>query len=448
MHNLLTSGALKILVVGLGLSGRSAVRFLLKRGHHVTGMDRSQALLNDDQKVATLRNQGMLAVHESEMIDVQNFDLIVVSPGVPHTHPYYKNALAHGIEVIGEVELACRFIKKVCLGVTGTNGKTTVTLLIAHVLNSAGIKAKALGNIGIPLTEALDDCQHEDLQVYVLELSSFQLETLRYPCLDAGIILNITPDHLDRYAGMEEYAQSKVALKNALKPEGVLFVEERCFETFQHLFKDTNPNLYGFGKENLIYSDAKSVFMSKKQAFALPQELVGIYSHDIENIMAAFAICATQGVSGEQFVQGLGSFQKPPHRIQFVTTKQGIRFYDDSKGTNIDAVIRAVNSFNGNILLIAGGVDKGFPYSPWIKAFNGKVKSIFALGQSASKIQADLQSHIPVEICADLDKAVRQAATLAKEGDIVLLSPGCSSFDMFKDYTQRGKEFQRIVNAL
>jgi UDP-N-acetylmuramoylalanine--D-glutamate ligase len=442
---------MKVLVLGLGVSGRSAAQYLLQRNASVVGIDK-----NSNLPVADLCRQGMVFLSEESGIDVSSFDLVVVSPGISPTHPIYSKALEQGIEVIGEVELACRDMAyhcrhqnlnfdadsdiKKCLAVTGTNGKTTVTLLTEHVLQQAGIKAKALGNVGTPLTAAMDDAD-----LYVIELSSFQLETLTSRFIDAGVILNITPDHLDRYPSMEAYAAAKISMEKNIKERGVLFVEDKCFQEFGHLFANDHP-CYGYSQDDYLYTDKQEVYLKGKKMFSLPEACKHL--HDMENIMASFALCNSMSISPEQFLSGLASFKKPSHRIEFVRTIDGVHYYDDSKGTNIDAVMRAVEGLEGQIVLIAGGVDKGFPYTPWINAFAGKVKAICAIGEAKEKIRADLEQHIPVETFSCMEEAVSYAASVAKKGENVLLSPGCSSFDMFKDYAHRGKEFQRLINAL
>lgn len=439
----------RVLILGLGLSGQSAARFLLKRGvASLVGVDANQVLLNRDRSVASLVEQGMRAQHESEPLTISDFDLVVTSPGIPPSHPYYRQAIEKGIEVIGEMELACRNIQNCCLAVTGTNGKTTVTLLTEHVLNCSGKKAKALGNVGIPLTTALDEQEHSTKDIFVIELSSFQLETLKSVFIDAGVLLNITPDHLDRYESMQEYALAKIGMRRNVKPEGKLFIEDRCAKEFQKHFEKNAHFSYGYENNCFLYTDTYHLFQNQQAISPLPPVLQGKRSHDIENIMASYALCASVGISAEQFFSALSTFKKPSHRIEFVRQWKGLRFYDDSKGTNIDAVIRAVDSFQGKIVLIAGGVDKGAPYTSWIEAFRGKVTAICAIGQAAEKIKADLDPQIPVKQCPGLDKAVEEAVRLVHPDGIILLSPGCSSYDMFRDYAHRGREFQRIVNAL
>lgn len=438
----------KALILGLGMSGQSAAQFLLNRGSMVVGADRNHDKLKQDPNIVQLCKQGMQVIADKISDDLKTFDLLVVSPGVPSTHPIYQQAIEKKIPLIGEVELACREIKKKTVGITGTNGKTTVTLLTTHVLNHAGKKAKALGNVGVPLTSALDDPDCSQAEIFVIELSSFQLETLQNKFIDAGTILNITPDHLDRYPSMEKYALAKIQLRHHLKPGGKLFVEENCFKEYKHLFESASCLTYGYSQHCNVSTDTQSVYIDGKKAFALPDPYRGKRSHDLENMISAFALCYTMGISPDQFVSALTTFKKPSHRIEFVKTVRGVRYIDDSKGTNIDAVLRAIEAVEGNIVLIAGGVDKGFPYTSWIAPFTNKVKCICAIGQSAKKMQQELNSQIPVEIFSTLEQAVKHASFIAKEGEAILLSPGCSSYDMFKDYAHRGNEFKRIVMGL
>jgi len=435
-----------VLVVGLGISGRSAANFLIRRGALVDAVDCNRKLLENDDNIAALSTLGVSCCHEDDIKSIENYDLIVVSPGIPGTHRLIKSASMQGIEVIGEVELALRTVdeKRSILGVTGTNGKTTVVSMIAHVLNFAGIKAEAVGNIGIPLTFSID--QAPDVKVFVVELSSFQLETLHASSFHAGVCLNITPDHLDRYANMEGYAKAKSRLQNCLKQNGQFFVEEKAYHQFKTLF--SSCLLYGYHPDCYIYTDTKSLYLKGDRQFALPQEYAGFKNHDLENLMAVYSLCHLYHIKNEDFLSAAASFVKPHHRIEFVQTINGVTYYDDSKGTNVDAVISAVNRLVGEIILIAGGVDKGSSYTPWIKAFDGRVKAIFAIGKAADKIREELRGHLNVALCESLEQAVVNASNFAKQGNIVLLSPGCSSYDMFKDYAHRGQEFQRIVNSL
>jgi len=434
----------RILVVGLGVSGRAAAEFLLGKGAVVHGTDSNQKVLAGPE-VARLQKNGLVVCSEEQISSVDEFELVVVSPGVPPTQKQYAAALAAGIEVIGEVELACRFMHNAkVLGITGTNGKTTVTLLVTHVLKENGYPARALGNMGVPITSQCESAQNE---IIVAELSSYQLDTMRTKILDAAVLLNVTPDHLDRYHTMEAYAKSKWHIHDCLKSGGKLYVEEKCAEEYGNLAPGKYLT-YGYGKGCHLSTDLKQLFAEKNTLGVLPEPMQGKKSHDLENVMAAFALCSHVGVSWEQFVSALSTFKKPSHRIEFVTTINGVSYYDDSKGTNIDAVIRAVDSLEGNIILIAGGVDKGAAYTPWIEAFADKVKCICAIGQAAPKLEKDLSHAFKIERCESLEAAVAKASRLAKSKEIVLLSPGCSSFDMFKDYAHRGEVFQEAVKKL
>lgn len=438
----------KVLVVGLGISGCAAARFLLRRGAVVVGIDRNPDLVSSNKDVIDLVKDGMQAYHEGQPLHMKDFDLVVVSPGVPPSHPLVSQAGSLGIETIGEVELACRSITQRCLGITGTNGKTTVTLLVTHVLNASGMKARALGNVGTPLTSAVDLNPNDSQEIFVIELSSFQLDTLKSRFVDAGVILNVTPDHLDRYGSLEAYAEAKLHLYDCLKPNGKLYVEDKCFNSFSSSFGNRKFFLYGYRQECHIHTDTKYIHVKNGDSFPLPVAYQGKASHDVENIMAAYAFCREVGITNDKFLSALQTFKKPSHRIEFVRTFNGVHYYDDSKGTNLDAVIRAVQSLDGKIVLIAGGIDKGAPYTVWLESIADKLKYICAIGKAAQKIKNDLGQHIHVELCPTLDDAVTHASKISQQGDIVLLSPGCASFDMFRDYAHRGDEFQRIVRAL
>jgi UDP-N-acetylmuramoylalanine--D-glutamate ligase len=436
----------KVLVVGMGMSGRSAAHFLIAHEAIVHGVDRHAHLLENHPEIRELMKAGLTVQLEKDCREISPFDLIVLSPGVSDDNLLVQAARAACVPIIGEVELGCRFAENPMMGITGTNGKTTVTLLATHVLKYCGYLTHALGNVEVPLTRELLRISSDDL--IALELSSYQIETLYQPCLEGAVLLNITPDHLDRYKTMDAYAQAKCDIERCLKPEAPLYVEEAAYGHYGHFLKTKTPRLYGYLDTSFIYTDLSFVYRAGKKIFELPSTLKNRKSHDLENLMAAYALCADQGVDGMTFIQAWATFKKPSHRIEFVLEHEGVRYYDDSKGTNIDAVMRAIQSLNGPIILIAGGVDKGFSYTSWIDIFKDRVKSICAIGQAAVKIQEQLSKHIIVTILKSLDEAVRHATHQAQRGDNVLLSPGCSSFDMFKDYAHRGEEYQRIVRGL
>lgn len=429
----------KVLVIGLGISGCASVEYLLAQQAQVWGIDANP------EKGLHLCQKGMQILPPNTNITSGSFDLVVVSPGIPLTYAPYQQAKDVGLEIIGEIELACRAFNQTAIGVTGTNGKTTVTQLITHILNKSGKSARAVGNIGDPLISNLPKDKNE---ILVVELSSFQLETLKSQSFDAAVILNITPDHLDRHFSMEEYASAKLKLELCMKPNASFYMEERSYREFGHLLKKGRPKLYGYSPVCDICVQDTYVKQKENVAFILPIEYRGKVSHDVENILAAYALCRELGITSEQFLHALPSFKKAPHRIEFVRKLRGVSFYDDSKGTNIDAVIRAVESLDGEIILIVGGVDKGASYRAWIAPFANKVRHICALGQAAPKIKEELSHAYPINEVKNLAQAVETAEKLAKDGQIVLLSPGCASFDMFRDYKHRGEEFKKLVHAL
>jgi UDP-N-acetylmuramoylalanine--D-glutamate ligase len=407
-------------ILGLGASGLAAAEFLLRQGAQVIGIDSNRSRLE-----TPLKDLGLQCQHDSDPVDWSTIGRLVVSPGVDPKTDIYSQAKKRGVEIVGEAELALPKFKKPLVAVTGTNGKTTVTLMVEHILNSAGIKAKALGNVGTPLCSYL--LQPGNEEAFVVELSSYQLETMHTPVFDAAVLLNITPDHLDRYAGMREYAEAKCRLQFLLKRGALLHVQTQAAKEFSPLLL---PGNY--------------------QTFEMIEDLLPVQyesKHDSENALAAWVLCRGFCISNEQFCKALETFKKPPHRIEFVGEIDGVSYYDDSKGTNIDAVIQAVNAMQGPVILIAGGVDKGGSYLLWKEAFLGKVKKIIAIGEAAPKIYRELHSYYNIKLADSLSSAVEVAAGEAEKGDFVLLSPGCSSFDMFRDYAHRGEEFQRLIEG-
>jgi UDP-N-acetylmuramoylalanine--D-glutamate ligase len=437
---------IKTLVLGLGVSGIAAARFLLKQNRAVLGVDSNRSYLETHEELRHLQMKGMICRHDSDPLDWACIERVVVSPGIHPKHFIYQMAQKKGIELIGEAELALPHFKKPMVAVTGTNGKTTVTLLVEHLLNSAGIKARALGNVGTALCDYLINPGPEE--AFVVELSSFQLETMRTPVFDAAALLNITSDHLDRYTDMQEYAKAKCRLQYLLKDGAELFVQAQTADEFAHLLQAKNYQTFGFEKRSDLWTDQTSIKYREKIEYIMPMRYREMGRHDIENTLAAWALCQPFSISNEQFCNALETFQKPSHRIEFVREIKGISFFDDSKGTNIDAVIQAVKVMKGSVILIAGGVDKGASYLPWKEQFVGKVKQIIAIGAAAPKIYNELHTFFNIKFADSLASAVKIAVSDAREGDCVLLSPGGSSYDMFRNYAHRGEEFQRYVHSI
>lgn len=417
----------KTLVVGLGISGQAVAQVLLKEGGIVYGFDdKPRDLL-----------EGLTIVGQLP----PDLDQLILSPGIPDHHPLLQEAKRRGVKILGEAELSAQRLQdREWMGITGTNGKTTVTLFMEHLLTVAGRPAKALGNVGDPLIS-----YEGQGEVIVAELSSYQLETFETKALNACALLNITPDHLDRYESMSAYAEAKVQILNCLKPSGRAVVNGKTVKEWPELFKGHELMTFGFEKENDLFYDGENLFIFGRKVRALPDFYKGVKTHDVENWMAALGLAGAFGVDEGLFLEALESFKKPRHRIEKVISHRGVTFFDDSKGTNIDATVRAVESMRGPVVLIAGGVHKGASYKPWQEPFKPFVKALCLIGQAAGQIEEELKESFLVVRSDSLEEAVNHAIALASPGDNVLLSPGCSSFDMFKDYTHRGEEFQRCV---
>jgi len=435
-----------VLVVGMGLSGRSAAHFLLRHGRSVIGYDESEAVF-DLPDCRSLRDAGVVCTSNAVIALQANIDMIVASPGIPITHPLLLQLQNRGIPVIGELELAATHLQNRCIGITGTNGKTTTCLLVEHLLKSQGIDARAVGNIGLPLTNEIDRVNTKT--VLVIELSSFQLETMKCRFLDCAAILNLTPDHLDRHDNMENYAQAKANISRLLKPACPLFVNKTAIAAVKPFLDENAASFtYSTSKSADVYSDGIQLYDHLGHSLMLPKACINVENHDVENMIAAYAICSYLTEKRSHFAQAADNFIKPPHRVEYVTTIEGVKYFNDSKGTNIDAVSRAVDMMEGPVVLLGGGKDKGLCFSEWKQKFSGKVKRIYAIGETAKKIKEELSDSLEVAICPSLEEAVLQAASIAQTGENILLSPGCSSFDMFKDYADRGDHFKRVVGML
>ncbi len=439
------------LILGLGVSGRSMASYLLKKGYQIICLDKHAKKLEQDPSVRELLKEGIQLFEEGTPLDLRQFDFIIPSPGIPQNHPELNLSRSLNLPIVNEVELACQLLMQLSnppkiFGITGTNGKTTVTLLVEHVLNHCNKKCLALGNVGKALISQVDNVS---LINYIsLELSSFQLEMMKCEALNAAVLLNVTPDHLDRYVTMEDYAKTKINISDCLKFKELFYVEENTAKEWASLLKGKPYKTYGFSPHSNLRSDLSFVFCDQKQIGELPLELKGLQSHDVVNFLASFALVKEAGISYPEFLEAYALFQKPPHRIEFVREVRGVSYINDSKGTNLDAVIKAVSSINSEVILIAGGVHKGSSYLPWIEAFTGKVKQICAIGEAARQIEIELSHAIPVNRFLNLEEAVKFASSHAVRGDTVLLSPGCSSYDMFKDYAHRGEEFKKFVRKL
>lgn len=396
----------KYLVLGLGKSGKAACFFLLSKNKRVVGADNN---LVEDEEIKKLK-QLNVKIFRDNNIDLTNIEKIIISPGIDPQHEIIQKARQNNIEVLGEIELGCRYLRNKCIAVTGTNGKTTLTKLICHVLNHNSIKAVALGNVGVCLTSYIDKMVKDE--IVVLELSSFQLETTRSCFIDAAVIINITPNHLDRYKSMEEYALAKLNIAGCLKKDKILYTTKKVIKRY------------------FILNDKINIKEVKDE---------------IDDI--AKAVCLDWGILKENIEKSIKTFKRIEHRLEFVREIKKISFYNDSKATNVGSVLYAVKKIKTPIILIAGGVHKGFTYKVWKRPFSKKVKHVVAIGQSANKIKSELEG-FDVLIENDLESAVKKAYSLARQNETVLFSPGCSSFDLFENYEHRGEVFKKIVNSM
>ncbi len=415
------------LIVGLGLSGKACVDYFLAKGEIPLCFDQnSQIPLS-------------LPILSEEKIPWHEVGIVIKSPGIPFSHSVIQTAYDKKIPIKGEIDLALEELqkqKKTVLGITGSNGKTTTTLLTAHLLNQSGKRACAAGNVGIPLLSQL----HAPVDIFVVELSSFQLEQLsRGHFFDGGVILNLFPNHLDRHASLEEYGQAKLQLQHALKENAPLYLSSALYELFlPHLKKSSLAKIYTSWKEKV----------ERILSLSYREGELRLYPHDLENCCAAYALLSQIGISDSDFATGVASFQKPAHRIEWVKDIGGISYINDSKATSVDAVIKAVEVIPGKIVLIAGGRDKGGSYRKWIPVFREKVKKVFAMGEAADRIFEELISDYDVEKVASLQEGFSKSHACAISGDTVLLSPGCSSYDQFQDYMQRGEVFKKLVFSI
>jgi UDP-N-acetylmuramoylalanine--D-glutamate ligase len=410
---------IKALVVGMEKSGRAVFEFLHTRGAEVTPAD-----LNP-RDVAGFRLQT------EELFD-EAWDLIVPSPGVPLDLPGLTRARERGVKVIGEVELSAPWLLGPTIGITGTNGKTTTTSLVHHILQSAKKPVQVGGNIGTPVI-AMTATSHPD-QWNVLELSSFQLETARTFRAHVGVCLNVTQNHLDRHHTFENYAAAK---GNLFRPQqksdyAVLNADDPVCRSFATI------------------TPAQRVwFTGRHITHLMPLADVPIPGmHNAENVMAAAAAAEIAGVNTPDIAAAVKTFKAVEHRLEFVAEINGVRFYNDSKATSVDATTKALDSFADNLWVILGGKDKGSDYTALRDRLNRKAHAALLIGAAAEKIAADLEGAVPIVRAATLESAVAHAWENSEPGDTVLLAPACASFDQFQSYEHRGRVFKDLVHGL
>jgi UDP-N-acetylmuramoylalanine--D-glutamate ligase len=446
----------KVLVIGAARSGAAAAKFLAARGAIVALNDRkpldewtAEARSLKSEKIALLAGDV-----PSWLLD--QIDLVVLSPGVPTKSIPVRYAERRGAEVIGELELAARYLRGRIVAITGTNGKTTTTSLIYAMLRDAGFNAQVGGNIGTPLVSLVDSSREDGWTV--VEVSSFQLETIKTFHPNVAVVLNLMPDHLDRYESMLDYAAAKHRIfRNQTREDAaILNADDEIVSSWASglaarvVFFSTRREL----EEGLFLRRSTSELVSRtkegERVLIRRDEMQLRGLHNVENVLAALAAGLACGAPPDTMRETLKRFRPVEHRLELVAEIDGVEFYNDSKATNVDAALKALEAFEdiaGRIVLIAGGRGKNAPYAPLAPVLERKGRALVLIGEDAARIESELKSSVSNVIHArDMREAVRSAKEAAQAGDVVLLAPACASFDMFENYEHRGREFKRAVN--
>ncbi len=444
----------RVLVVGIGKSGISAAVFLRGLGARVTVSDTRSAVSLAEQIPALLDAGVMVESGGHGLLTFRRQDLIVISPGVSLDTPEVKQVIGYGLPVIGELELASRYLKGSVIAVTGSNGKTTTTSLIGKIFSDAGKPTQVGGNIGLPVIELI--AASTDQTTNVLEVSSFQLETTDQFHPAIAVILNITPDHLDRHGSFEKYvdAKEKIFANQTSDDALVLNADDR---TTQMCASRAKSSVYWFSgtkvvRQGAFVRDGVVCWMEKeggKSEPILPVVEIGLKgAHNVENVLAAVCAARLSGISADSIRGSVANFKAVEHRLEYVRTSNGVEYFNDSKATNVDAAIKAVASFAGGVHLILGGKDKDSDYSQMTEILSDRVKSVYTIGSAAEKIERQIAGVVKIVAAGTLGSAIAKAAEAAVPGDVVLLAPACSSFDQFENYEHRGRVFRQLVMDL
>lgn len=445
----------KILIYGLGISGRGLAKLLKNVTADLVLYDDRTSLNRDEiLNELGLDEKTKIILEKLDPEDLKGIDVVAISPGVSVNAPNIQIAADLGIKILGELEIAYELSKGRLVAITGTNGKTTTTALVGEIMKAAFDEVFVVGNIGVSYASVALDTTSDSMTV--AEVSSFQLESIMDFHPEISAVLNITPDHLDRHGTFENYAacKMKIAVNQTENEKCIINYDDRylrelslgitaepiCFSRLEKLakgvFLDGDMIMYSDGKETVPVMNKKDM------------NLMG--DHNVENVMAAIAICVNAGVNLKTIADVIRDFKAVEHRIEYVRTVNGIDFYNDSKGTNTDAASKAVESMVVPTVLIAGGYDKGADFTEWIQNFNGRVKAMVLIGATAQKIAltAEKTGFTQVYMAGNLEKAVDMAYHIADAGECVLLSPACASWDQFKSYEERGRIFKDLVNSL
>lgn len=431
-----------VLVYGLGISGISAVKTLSKMGYEVYTYDKNK------KEIDELKGYDYSPISDCRLME-NSYDFVVKSPGINPSDEILRK-LAEKFEIISDIELSYRlFPDKKFLAVTGTNGKTSTTSMITHILNENGIDAVSVGNIG----EGILWQMYEKDCVFVEELSSFQLkDTYKYhPHI--GALLNITPDHIDWHGSFDDYINSKLNITKNQNSNDYLIINHED-EILQDKKNQIKANIYEFSSKNkvdkgLYLENGKIKFVGdgKTSEILDVKDLKIIGNHNYENLMAAILETYLFGLNFEEIAKASKTFVSIEHRLEFVTEEKNVKFYNDSKGTNVDSSVKAIESFKEPLIIIAGGYDKKIDYTDYVKAFKKNGKEMIIMGQTKDQLKSLCEKfEISYKIVENMEEAVKYAVSLAKNGDIILLSPASASWDMYKSYEIRGKDFKNLVN--
>lgn len=445
----------KVLVVGMGKSGIAAIQAMLKLGAKVTVQDSKKEEEIDGQLLNFLTGKGLNLCLGAVPEDMSQFDMLILSPGVDPELPFIEAAQNFGAEIVGELEIAYRVARGNFIAITGTNGKTTTTTLVGEILKRSGRSTYVVGNIGVAvISKALDTVEGDWL---VTETSSFQLQTTKYFKPVVSAILNITPDHLNRHHTMENYALAKAKIFANQDETGYCIVngdDELCVK----LARDCRAKVVEFSctrelAKGAFVKDNKLVLINEQGElieFCDKDALQIIGKHNVENALAAASICYFAGVEPSAISEALKAFRGVEHRIEYCGQIDGIKFYNDSKATNVDAALTALRAIEKNIILIAGGDAKSQNFEPFISNFNGAVKHMILLGRDGGMIAdaADKLRFKNYVYAQNMEECVRKAFEIAEPGDTVLLSPACASWDMYDNFEQRGNHFKELVARL
>ena len=438
----------KVLVLGLARTGRECARFLAQRGAsvQVTDVRSEEELKQEMETLAALPIRYFLGGEDPDWLE--GVDIIVPSPGVPAENVLLKEGMRRGIKILSEIEFACRFLPAPLVAITGTNGKSTTTTLVGEMLKASGAKVFVGGNIGTPLIGFVGG----DWEWGVVEVSSFQLEWIEEFRPRISVLLNLTEDHLDRYPNFRAYCQAKQRIFEAQAANDIAILS-RDDRLVWEMRKRIRARVVSFGFSEVddgVFVAAREMIWrdgSREEKFPLSRvKIQGV--HNVENMMAAIAAAKSAGVSASLIQKVLEDFPGLEHRLEFVREKDGVRYYNDSKGTNVGAVVKSLASFSDPVILLAGGVDKGGDYGILRQEIRQKVRRLVLFGEAQEIIARALGDLTETVIVENLEAAVGDAFAHARAGEVVLLSPACSSFDMFRNYAERGQVFKSLVQAL